>query len=440
MATTATTRVAQETAFPPPLCLAVAWGGNPWTLGVTTGAAQRPRARHVPAGECHTVWEERRWATRRFGLPEAARVVRCDEAGREGLWLPRLFGSQGVAHAVVDSARIDVQRRSRRAKTERLDGHTLRTMLRRHAAGAQKGWSGGRVPSVGDADRRQRQRELLTTQRARTRVSNRRKGLLAGCGMRLGWPGEVEPPRAQVRQWDGSPLPAALRARLQREWQKGQGLTAQLTQLEAARRAAVRPREDPVLEQVRPWTTRRGMGGNRAWLLVMACFAGRNGQTPTPGGAFAGRTPTPYQRGQAARELGITQAGKGSMRTMARELAWGGGRCQPERLLPPWDQARGGQGRTRLRNMGLVALARKLLMALWRCLKPGEIPAGAVRTGQASGESGGGGGRSQGERRQVWAGVGHSLRGTGSPRAPMRRRGASLRASQAPRAPAGSGA
>jgi hypothetical protein len=90
MATTATTRVEQETAGIPPLCLACALGVHTWKLGGTTGAAPRPRARHVPAGACHTVWEARRRAKRRFGWPAAARVVRGYDAGREGYWLPRV--------------------------------------------------------------------------------------------------------------------------------------------------------------------------------------------------------------------------------------------------------------------------------------------------------------------------------------------------------------
>jgi transposase len=98
----------------------------------------------------------------------------------------------------------------------------LRTMLRRHTAGEKKGWSVVRVPSVADEDRRQLPRELLTTKRERTRVVNRSKGLRVGCGLRLGLPGEVETPLDAVRQEDGTLLPAALRARLKRAWQKVQ--------------------------------------------------------------------------------------------------------------------------------------------------------------------------------------------------------------------------
>jgi transposase len=288
-------------------------------------------------------------------------------------------------NSVVDSASIEVNRRYRRAKTDRLDVHKLLTMLLRHTAGEKKVWSVVRVPSVAEEDRRQLHRELLTTKRDRTRVINRIKGLLAGYGIRLGLQGEVETQLEAVRQWDGSPLPAALCARLKREWQKVQGLTEQITQLEAERRAELRTREEPVLEQVRQLTTLRGIGVNSAWLFVMEFFAWRDLQTPKQVGALAGLTPTPYQSGQASRELGITKAGNGYMRTMAIEIAWGWVRFQPESRLTQWYQARFGQGSARLRKIGIVALARKLLIALWRFLKTGELPAGAVLKAEASG-------------------------------------------------------
>jgi transposase len=285
MATTATTRGNQETAFTPTLCLAFELGVNKWKLGFTTGAAPRPRERQVPAGDCQTVLEEIRRAKRRFGLPEEARVVRCYEAGRDGFGLHRFLLRQGVENAVVDSASIEVNRRYRRAKTDRLDVHKWLTMLRRHTAGEKKVWSVVRVPSGVDEDRRQLHRDLLTTQRDRTRVINRIKGLLAGYGIRMAWQGDVETQLEEVRQWDGTPRPSALCARLKREWQQVQGLTEQIGSLEGERRAELRTREERVLEQVRPLATLRGIGVNSAGLFVMGFFAWRDLQTPKQVGA-----------------------------------------------------------------------------------------------------------------------------------------------------------
>jgi transposase len=192
------------------------------------------------------------------------------------------------------------------------------------------------------------------------------KGLLAGYGVRLALQGDVAAEIEQARQWDGSPLPAAVRARLKREWQKVQWLTEQIVSLEAERREILHPSAAPVVEQVRHLATLRRIGVDSAWLLVMECFAWLGIQTPKQVGAIAGPMPAPYQRVEAFRELGITKAGHGDMRTMAVEMAWGWVRFQPASTLTQWYQARFGRESARLRNIGIVALARKLLIALWR--------------------------------------------------------------------------
>jgi transposase len=289
-----------------------------------------------------------------------------------------------VETRVVDSASLAVNRRQRRAKADRLDVHQWLTMVLRHVAGERKVWSVGRVPSIADEDRRPLHRERLTTQRARRRVRHRMKGLLAGCGVRLARQGEVEAQLEQARQWDGSALSAAVRARLHREGPQGCFRTPQIDALGAARRAVLRTRAEPVVEQVRPLATLRGMGVNRAWLLVRECLAWRDLKTSHQGGAFAGLTPTPDQSGRAARDRGITKAGNGEMRTRAVAMAWGGGRFQPESPLTPWDQARFGRGSARLRHIGMVGLARKLRRARWRCLNTRGLPAGAILKAQVA--------------------------------------------------------
>jgi transposase len=285
MATTATTRGNPETAFTPTLFLAFAWGVHTWKLGCTTGAAPRPRERQGPAGDGQTVLEESRRAKSRFGWPAEARVVGCYEAGRAGFGLHRFFRSQGVEHAGGDAASLEVKRRYRRATTDRREVPKWLTRLLRHTAGAQQVWRVVRVPSGVEAARRQRPRALLPTQRDRTRVLHRSQGRLAGDGLRLALPGAGETPREAGRPWDGTPLPSAWCARLQRAWQQGPGLTEPSGSLEAERRAAWHPSAERGLEQVRPWATRRGMGVKSAWLLVRACGAWRDVQTPTQVGA-----------------------------------------------------------------------------------------------------------------------------------------------------------
>jgi transposase len=378
MATSATSRIEQATLPQPTLYLAFGLGQNTWKLGFTIGVAQQPRERMIPSGDVERLQQEIAWAKQRFGLPEDARVVSCYEAGRDGFWLHRYLVAHGVQNHVIDSASIEVNRRQRRAKTDRLDVRKLLTMLLRHSAGEKKVWSVVRVPSVEEEDRRQLHRELTTAKQDRTRVINRIKGLLAGHGVQLTLQGDVDAQLDQVHQWDGSPLPSALRIRLKRAWQQVGFLTAHIQKLEAERRALLRRREDPVLDQVRQLFTLRGIGVNSAWLYVMEFFAWRDFQTPKQVGALAGLTPTPYQSGQLRRELGIAKAGNRHIRAMAIEIAWAWRRFQPASALSQWYERRFGAGSARLRKLGIVALARKLLIALWRFLKTGVLPEGAV--------------------------------------------------------------
>jgi transposase len=378
MATSTAPRVEQTSLSQPTLYLAFELGKNTWKLGFTIGMAQQPRERTIPAGALETLQKEITRAKQRFGLPEDACVVSCYEAGRDGFWLHRYLVAHGVTNHVIDSASIEVNRRQRRAKTDRLDVHKLLTMLLRHMAGERKVWSVVRVPSVEEEDRRQLHRELTTAKCDRTRVSNRIKGLLASYGVQLALQGDVDAQLDQVHQWDGSPLPPALLSRLKRAWQQVCFLTAHIQTLEAERRAVLRRREDAVVDQVRQLFTLRGIGVNSAWLYVMEFFAWRDFQTPKQVGALAGLTPTPSQSGQSRRELGIAKAGNRHMRAMAIEIAWAWRRFQPTSALSQWYEQRFGHGSARLRKIGIVALARKLLIALWRFLKTGVLPEGAV--------------------------------------------------------------
>jgi transposase len=378
MATPAARRIEQDSFPRPTLYLAFELGKNTWKLGFTIGVAQQPRERMIPAGEVERLQQEIARAKQRFGLPEEACVMSCYEAGRDGFWLHRYLVAHGIQNHVIDSASIEVNRRQRRAKTDRLDVRKLLTMLLRHSAGEKKVWSVVRVPSVEEEDRRQLHRELTTAKQDRTRIMNRIKGLLAGHGVQLVLQGDVEAQLNQTHQWDGAPLPSALRSRLKRAWQQVGFLTAHIQTLEGERRALLRHRTDPVIAQVRQLFTLRGIGSNSAWLYIMEFFAWRDFQTAKQVGALAGLTPTPYQSGQSRRELGIAKAGNRHIRAMAIEIAWAWRRFQPDSALSQWYERRFGAGSARLRKLGIVALARKLLITLWRFVKTGVLPEGAV--------------------------------------------------------------
>jgi transposase len=319
-----------------------------------------------------------RRAKERFGLPEDAPVISCDEAGRDGFGLHRWLVTHGVANCVVDSSSIEVNRRHRRAKTARLDGQKLLTMLLRHTAGARKVWRIVRVPSGAEEDRHQLHRALTTVKRDRTRGINRLKGLLAAQGLVMPHGGDCSQQVEHLRRWDDTPLPAGLRHRRRQAWEHGTALPQRLAQLEAERRAVLQTAEDAVTKKVQQLLRLKGIGLNSAWLFVMECFGWRAFRNRKAVGALRGLTPTPDASGTTAYEQGIAQAGNAHSRAMALEIAWGWLRFQPQSALTQWYQQRLGQGRSRLRRIGMVALARKRLIALWRCVETGVVPDGAA--------------------------------------------------------------
>jgi transposase len=378
MTTATPIRMTDETTDRPALFLAFALGAHQWQLGFTTGAAQRPRERHVPARPLEAVREEICTAKARLGLPEDAPVLSCYEAGRDGFWRHRWLVPHGVAHCVVDSASMEVQRRQRRAKTDRLDVQKLLTRLLRHAAGERQGWRSVRGPRVEEEERRQLHRALTTAQRDRTRVINRLKGRLASHGLGMPPGGDFAPQLEHRRLWAGTPLPAGLHQRLGQEWEPVVALTQRMAQVEAERRAELQTAEDAGTQKVQHLLMLKGIGINRAGLLVMECFGGRAFRHRKDVGALRGLTPPPSARGNTADEQGLAKAGKAHIRAMAIAIAWGGLRFQPQRALTQWYQQRFGHGSRRLRRIGIVALARQLLMALWRFVETGGVPDGAV--------------------------------------------------------------
>jgi transposase len=378
MTTATPIRIAHDTIDRPALFLAFELSANQWKLGFTTGAAQRPRERNVPARHLEAVREEIRKAKERFGLPADAPVISCYEAGRDGFWLHRWLVTQGVANCVVDSSSIEVNRRHRRAKTDRLDVQKLLTMLLRHVAGERKVWRIVRVPSVEEEDRRQLHRGLTTAKRDRTRVINRIKGLLASHGLVMPPGGDFSQQLEHLRLWDGTPLPAGRHHRLRQEWEQVVALTQRIAQLEAERRAVLQTAEDAVTQQVQQLLMLKGIGSNSAWLFVMEFFGWRAFRNRKEVGALSGLTPTPYASGNTAYEQGIAKAGNAHIRAMAIEIAWGWLRFQPQSALTQWYQQRFGHGSSRLRRIGIVALARKLLIALWRFVETGVVPEGAA--------------------------------------------------------------
>lgn len=285
----------------PTLYLAFELGNRDWTLGSTTSFGQPPRERVIAARDLSALAAELAQAKRRFGLPAEAPVLTCYEAGRDGFWLHRALTAHGVTNLVVDSSSIEVNRRQRRAKSDRLDVRKLVTMLLRYATGERRVWHVVHVPTPAEEDQRQLHRELLSTKRDRARVTNRIKGLLAGQGVRLATLARFGADLPGLRTWSGTPLPPALTARLSREWQKVLHLTKQIQALEAERRELLRTGTEPAVQQVRQLLALQAIGVESAWLYVMEFFSWRQFTNRREVGALAGLADAVSERGAAAR-------------------------------------------------------------------------------------------------------------------------------------------
>ena len=363
----------------PVLYMALELGWDSWKLGFASGPGAAPRLRQMPARDVTCLMLEIAEAKRRLRLPADCLVVSCYEAGRDGFWLARCLAAHGIKNLVVDSSSIEVNRRQRRAKSDRLDAAKLVSMLLRYAGGETTVWSVVQVPTVEEEDARQLHRELLTLQQETTEHTNRIKSLLATCGLAIEIDRHFPKKIKELRQWDGTPLPAALHQRLLREFERLQGANRQARQLQQQRAKEVREREgSAAIDQVRKLLGLRGIGIRSSWLYVHEFFAWRKFRNRREVGSLAGLAPTPYGSGQTDHEQGISKAGNKRMRWMAVEIAWGWLHFQPDSALSRWFHARFGHGSSRQRRIGIVALARKLLVELWKYLESGVPPAGAI--------------------------------------------------------------
>ena len=377
---TATALQAEDTGSAATLLMAFELGESSWLLGFSTGMGSHVWRRKVASRDRLEVLRAIELARDHFGLSEDVRVVSCYEAGRDGFWLHRFLEAQGVENRVIDSASIEVNRRRRRAKTDRLDVIGLVDLLARHVAGSHKPpFSVVTVPSVDDEDLRHLGRELKLLKKDRTRISNRIKGLLANQGLVLESRQAMAKQIAALRTWDGEPLPRFLRDRLLRYAADYEQLTDRIDAVDRERKALLRDAScGASLQKVKQLARLKGVGLETAWCYGTEFFGWRRFRNRKQVGSLSGLTPTPHASGDEERERGIGKDGSRWVRGVAIEGAWMWLRFQPESELSLWYQARFGGGSKRMRKIGIVALARKLLIALWRYVEFDELPRGAV--------------------------------------------------------------
>jgi transposase len=371
------------------LYMALELSNRTWRLGFSNG--QKIRQKSVEARALSEVLSEIRAAKAKLGLVPEARVVACYEAGRDGHWISRWLSSEGVEVLVMDSSSIEHAQGRKHVKTDGIDVERLLDLLMRYCLGFRRSFRVVRVPDEAAEASMRLHREDAYLVKMRGRVANRIRGLLAAQGLvdvRLGRGFEAWLDGVQL--WNGAGLSEALKSELKRLHEQHQMYDKQLRGLAAEYKAELESSlesESEAKPQVKPSVIGRqraqlellkGIGPKVSRVLSAEAFSWRRFKNQKQVGSMAGLTPTPEQSGNLSRERGIGKHGNPRVRHMAIELAWLWLRWQPDSALSKWFGERFGGGGKRMRRIGIVALARKLLIALWKYLEQGVVPAGAV--------------------------------------------------------------
>jgi transposase len=352
-----------------------------WQLGVMLPGAGKMSRYRIDGGslaELSVLLSRLRARAQQQGKP--VRILSCYEAGLDGHWLHRWLSANGIVNYEVDASSIEVNRRARRAKTDRIDLALLMRAFLAYLRGEPGVCSMVRIPSVDDEDRKRRTRERERLLKERTAHGNRIQGLLQGQGIREAMP--LKPgflsKLERLRTGDDRTLPPRLRDEIVREHERLMLVQKQIKELDAANMAAHQaPAKASVEAKVVQLAELKGVGPQIAQVLANEVFY-RDFRNRRQVGSCFGLTDTPYDTGDSRRQQGISKAGNHRARTTAIELAWLWLRHQPDSDLSRWFRARVGEVKGRIRKIAIVALARKLMVALWRYLQSGLVPSGAV--------------------------------------------------------------
>ena len=357
------------------LLVAIEMGLKTWRLALSPAGLEKARQVAVTAGHYAELSEAVGKAKEKFGMEKNGRVVYCYEAGREGFHPYRVLSEQGQTVWMVDSSSIEVNRRARRAKNDALDASKLLALMQRQWRG-ERSLKAIRVPSVAEEDARQASREREALIRECTRLRVRMQSLVFAQGVR-----SFAKSVSGIGRWlseHGATLPPLLRERLTLTLARLELTSKQLqasnkAQRESCRAAASAKASDPIAQRL---IQLQGVGERSACVLSTELFSWRKFNNRREVGAVVGLTPTPYDSGESVREQGISKAGNKRVRRVIVEVAWKWLVYQPKSAISLWYQARFAQGR-RSRRIGIVAVARKLLVALWHYLEHGVMPTGA---------------------------------------------------------------
>ena len=352
-----------------------------WQLGIMLPGAEKLSRYRIDGGDMAAlsgVLSRARTKAEHLGKP--VRVLSCYEAGLDGHWLHRWLTSNGITNYEIDASSVEVNRRARRAKTDRIDLAQLMRSFLAYLRGEVGVCSMVRVPTPKDEDRKRRTRERERLLKERTGHSNRIKGLLHGQGIRDAMP--LKPSFLsdldKVRTGDGRALLPRLKDEIRREHERLLLVQKQIKALEAENAAAHRaPEKGSVEAKAVQLAQLKAVGPHIAQVLANEVFY-RDFKNRRQVGSCVGLTDVPYDSGASHRQQGISKAGNHRARTTAIELAWLWLRHQPDSELSGWFRKRVGAIKGRIRKIAIVALARKLMVALWRYLETGLVPSGAV--------------------------------------------------------------
>jgi transposase len=358
------------------LFVAFELGKREWKLALTSGMRIKPMVRTVASGDWSAVERVIAQARLRLGLSTTRPVMSCYEAGRDGFWIHRALTARGMTNRVVDSASIAVDRRARRTKTDRIDALKLVLALVRVCYGEDYVWREVQVPTaeVEAARHRSRERSALVAETTRLRNQITSWLVTSGCPVSAA---ARRPARwwTTVRDWTDAPLPESVQERIARAEARRQLVEEQIAALETAQQAQTKTAA-PASALAR-LVQLKGVATTSATVLLDEGLAWRAFANRRQLGGLLGFAPARYDSGETRRDQGISGAGNQRLQAVMTQLAWQWVHWQPASAITRWYQARFGRGQ-RARKVGIVAVARKLFIALWRWATAGILPTGAI--------------------------------------------------------------
>ncbi len=361
------------------LYMAIELSKNNWKLAFGIGG-KKHRIVNVKARDFDKLWKEINTAKTKFSLPNTVEVKSCYEAGRDGFWIHRMLIESGIHNVVIDPASLDVKRHGRQKKTDRIDSKKMLISLIRYWVLEEDSdvFSIVKVPSIEEEDNRRLHRELERLKNEKKAHQNRIQGLLFLHGLVLKPNKNFLERIEQIVLPNKQPLPEGIKAEVIREYERLQLTLKQIKELEnqqVQRMTSPKTEAEKIANEL---FQLKGIGIQGAWILSYELFCWRELKNRKQVGALVGLTPTPFDSGESKREQGISKSGSRRIRSLMVQLSWIWIRYQPLSKISLWYQEHFGKHSKRSRRVGIVAVARRLLISLWRYSVLGEVIDGAV--------------------------------------------------------------